>query len=319
MVCSRCGSPIAPGARWCGKCGQTVGGSALTAPKSLERPGVITLLAILHFCSALLFIPSGLCVMLSPPSAMKASIIPLGFIGLITLVLGLAHAAAGWGLWRLLPWGRTVALVLAGLSLFAIPVGTIIGSLLLYYFTRPGIAALFSGRSPSQFTQQELASIKGLTGVGTVVAVVVGILALVAVAGIVAAIAVPNLLTASERARQHRTMDDMRTINVALDKYYDDKHGYPMVANIDALAGQLEPKYMEKVPRLDGWSHDFRYYGSTCGGNTCGNFVLASGGKDGVFEVETLPEYTKKPPSTKFDADIVLANGEWLRAPELSK
>jgi type II secretory pathway pseudopilin PulG len=319
MGCSRCGNPLPPGARWCVKCGQTVGGSALAAPKALERPGVITLLAILHFCGALLFIPSGLCVMLSPPSSMQGSVIPLGFLGLITLLLGIGHASAGYGLWKLLPWGRTVALVLAGLSLFAFPVGTIIGGLLIFYFTRPGIGALFSGRSPAQFTQQELASIKGLTGVGTVVAVVVGLIVLVAVAGILAAIAVPNLLTANERARQHRTMDDMRAINAALDKYYDDKRGYPMVSNIDALAGQLEPKYMEKVPRLDGWSHDFRYAGSTCGGNTCGNFALASAGKDGVFELESPLEYRKEPPSTKFDADIVLANGEWLRAPELSK
>jgi ABC-type glycerol-3-phosphate transport system permease component len=60
--------------------------------------------------------------------------VPLGFLSSLLATLGilvLAKAAcgfiAGWGLLRRESWARTVALVLAFISLFSVPFGTAIG------------------------------------------------------------------------------------------------------------------------------------------------------------------------------------------------
>jgi general secretion pathway protein G len=75
--------------------------------------------------------------------------------------------------------------------------------------------------------------------------------------GACAAVAVPNLLTAMDRSAQKRTMADMRTIATAIEAYNIDhpdwkpqRRGY--VAG--QLAPLLEPGYVKKMPRLDGWN-----------------------------------------------------------------
>ncbi len=50
----------------------------------------------------------------------------------------------------------------------------------------------------------------------------------VATAGIVSAIAIPNMLNAIDRARQKRTMADLRTVGIALEAYGIDNNHYPV-------------------------------------------------------------------------------------------
>src|SRR5438094_309697 len=60
-----------------------------------------------------------------------------------------------------------------------------------------------------------------------VIVVVVG-LVVVAIIGILAAIAIPNLLTAKQRASQKRTMADIRSLGAALEAYASDNNeAYP--------------------------------------------------------------------------------------------
>ncbi len=53
------------------------------------------------------------------------------------------HAAVGWGIWTLRPWGRWGAIVLAVLDLWNVPIGTVIGTLILWYLFGPEGRAVF--------------------------------------------------------------------------------------------------------------------------------------------------------------------------------
>lgn len=53
-------------------------------------------------------------------------------IGAITLVLGVAMAAVGYGLRTLKPWVRVPAILLATLGLLGFPIGTLINAYVLY-------------------------------------------------------------------------------------------------------------------------------------------------------------------------------------------
>jgi len=65
--------------------------------------------------------------------------------------------------------------------------------------------------------------VKSSTGPGVVIIIVLVVLGAVAILGILAAIAIPNLLTAMQRAKQKRTMADIRSIATAVDSYASDE------------------------------------------------------------------------------------------------
>lgn len=147
----------------------------------------------------------------------------------------------------------------------------------------------------------------------------VGIMTLVMmvvyVPGVLAAIAIPNLLTAMQRSKQKRSMADMRTIATAVELYATDHDAYPRADNIIRLAPLLEPKYVERMPRVDGWGNPFLYEPARCDAGTCTGFYLASGGKNGALE-QPLAQYGEKiEGTTTAGDDIVFANGEFVRAP----
>ncbi|HEX8169215.1 MAG TPA: type II secretion system protein GspG [Thermoanaerobaculia bacterium] len=146
------------------------------------------------------------------------------------------------------------------------------------------------------------------------IALGVGCLVLIVIGGILAAIAIPNFLTAMQRSRQKRTMADMRSIATATEAYATDKNEYPHASSLDELASALTPTYMREVPRLDGWSHLYRYDCWPRDGR-CQSYAIASGGKDGAFEHESLQEYTSGTATEKFDCDIVFSNGSFVQYP----
>ncbi len=87
------------------------------------------------------------------------------------------------------------------------------------------------------------------------------LLIVVAIIGIIAAIAIPNLLNAINRGRQKRTMADIRTIGTAIEAYAVDHASYPSVTVgvLEAgLATLIEPTYVKRAPRNDGWNEGLR-------------------------------------------------------------
>ena len=87
--------------------------------------------------------------------------------------------------------------------------------------------------NPSNGAQRPAgASGRGANKAGLVIGLLAGGLVLVAIIGILAAIAIPNLLTAMQRAKQKRTVADLRTVAEALEAYASDRNEYPRAASM---------------------------------------------------------------------------------------
>jgi len=141
------------------------------------------------------------------------------------------------------------------------------------------------------------------------------LLIVVAIIAIIAALAAVNYIRAIDRARQKRTMNDMRSIAAAWEARAGDTHSYiaagfafpstPMT--YDDLEHALTPTYTRAIPRTDGWSRDYEF-GVT--GET--NYALRSAGKDGVFETGPYVEGG----TSNVDCDIIYSNGAFITYPE---
>ena len=148
--------------------------------------------------------------------------------------------------------------------------------------------------------------------VAIVVGVAVGGLALIAFLGIAAAIAIPNFLTAKQRAIQHRTIADIRSIAVAVETYAVDNNEYPRSLEV------LAPKYLKTVPAADGWGGPFEYQCLMDDQGKCSGYVLGSGAKDGRYERGGLFATASQPrgATTNFDCDILFSNGDFVEYPQ---
>ena len=214
MYCTRCGAELGANSAFCNGCGVPTG-VGLDPAAVVKRPALITLLAVLQFVAAVIFIPLGLLAALTDSNSPDT---PAGlgvFIGGIWLVLGIVSLACGVGLWKLRPYGRVLQLGLAAIGLLAIPIGTVISGLIIYYLIQPGIRALFSGKPASELSPAELAEIATVTRSSSAVTIVVVLLVLIGgvmVVGIIAAIAVPGLLRARMAGNEASAIGSMRTI-----------------------------------------------------------------------------------------------------------
>jgi len=128
-----------------------------------------------------------------------------------------------------------------------------------------------------------------------------------------ASVAVPNLLNATNRGRQMRTMADMRTVATAMEEYDVDYARYPSTGNrwVQAadLAPKLSPVYIKHLPETDGWGHPFRCWSDGR------SYVIVSPGEDGVLDRDWLKETTRRK-TINFDDDIVFKDGSFLQWPE---
>ncbi|MHB8798775.1 MAG: type IV pilin protein [Thermoanaerobaculia bacterium] len=146
------------------------------------------------------------------------------------------------------------------------------------------------------------------------------VLVVVAILGIVIAIAVVNYLNAIERARQRRSMADMRGISTAIETYAADLDRYPPASafvlptgltlptgNLQITQNYLQPTYIRTMPLVDGWNSWFTY-----GSNASrADYVLRSSGREGV--PQTAPLYE---PTTDFRDDIIMVNGRFVQWPD---
>jgi hypothetical protein len=193
----------------------------MTTPRAdlIRRPGIVTLLAVLHFIAAALALAGGLGLIGASLAAVEEenTLLVIG-IGALIAGVGLLQLVTGVGLWLLKPYGRTLQLILAAVGLLAIPIGTIICACILIYMCKPGIKALFSGKRPAELTPVELAEIARVTtGSHRATVLIVVLLALGSIIGvwILAAIEIPGLLrtrtagneVSADRARLVRALD----------------------------------------------------------------------------------------------------------------
>jgi type II secretion system protein G len=145
------------------------------------------------------------------------------------------------------------------------------------------------------------------------------LLIVVAIIGILAAIAVPNLLNALNRARQKRTMGDMRTIATAWEARATDLSRYsaagasiswPAIdSDVSDVVSMLTPTYVRKIPLYDGWATMFRVgYADT-------NYAVSSYGADKVVSFSST-SVAQVVTTNNFDCDIIISEGNFVVYPE---
>jgi hypothetical protein len=123
----------------------------------MKRPEMVSLTAIYHFAMGALFFIGVLALLI----AMLPIVInveapdvfwPLFGIGIglfFCLLFALAFLLVGIGLWRLWPWARWGAIVLAVLLLPAFPIWTGIGALIVWYLLQNEAKQAFGSDRPT--------------------------------------------------------------------------------------------------------------------------------------------------------------------------
>jgi len=159
------------------------------------------------------------------------------------------------------------------------------------------------------------------------------LLIVVAIIGIIAAILIPNLIDALQKAKQKRTMADMRNTGTAWMSWVTDqvsaaaagagntwdstKYGTDLTR--DQLFSTLHPSstffYMNEVPEVDGWKHLYwyGYNGNPLASNIIG---IASIGRQGGTAGDNPGNQLIGPfTPTNYDQDIIWADGFFVRWP----
>jgi prepilin-type N-terminal cleavage/methylation domain-containing protein len=155
------------------------------------------------------------------------------------------------------------------------------------------------------------------------------LLIVVAIIGIIAALLIPNFLDALQKAKQKRTVADMRNTGTAMFSWLTDQVGAASagaagtvdmtkykVITLDYLNSTdgLVPQYMQDVPALDGWKNDFVYYLNTLDPLAPQVMAIYSGGRDGSTPGGNYTVTSFEP--TDYDEDIVWADGFFVRWPQ---
>jgi type II secretory pathway pseudopilin PulG len=125
-----------------------------------------------------------------------------------------------------------------------------------------------------------------------------------------------------QRAKQKRTMADMRSIATAWEARATDYNKYNAAAagitgvTLDvaqtSLDAYLSPTYIRVLPAKDGWGNAYFYTADKTFGDTVAAqaYCITSGGRNGATEAATGG------PTTAFDCDIIYSNGSFVQYPE---
>jgi general secretion pathway protein G len=144
------------------------------------------------------------------------------------------------------------------------------------------------------------------------------LLVVVAIIGVLAAIAIPNLITAMERARQKRTMATIRTIGVAFEARAVDTGTFTAagaglslcctvpVSSEEAQA-TLSPTYIKLFPTTDGWGRNIAMHVN----DDSTTYLVTSFGRDGLRETSPVGGGTQD-----LDCDILYSSGAFIQYPE---
>ncbi|HVS14660.1 MAG TPA: prepilin-type N-terminal cleavage/methylation domain-containing protein [Thermoanaerobaculia bacterium] len=152
------------------------------------------------------------------------------------------------------------------------------------------------------------------------------LIVVVAIIGIIAAILVPALLDAIQRAKQKRTVADVRSIGLAWFSWVTDNAGAPAPGRAAStfdfgqytsisypeLVDLLTPIYLTELPSQDGWGHalDFARADSL---DVLLPIGIRSPGRDGSFDGDVYSSGAFL--GTDYDKDIVWLGGFFFQYP----
>ena len=151
---------------------------------------------------------------------------------------------------------------------------------------------------------------------------IIELLIAVLIIGIIAAIAMGNYFNAVHRAKQKRTMADIRSIAVAWEARAVDVRQYnaagvamppELIASTD-LRQMLTPTYVRDFPASDGWGFplEFRADAAVGSTNAAAGYSIRSPGRDGKYEGTNYAGNA----TTSYDCDIVYMSGQFVAWPE---
>jgi type II secretion system protein G len=154
------------------------------------------------------------------------------------------------------------------------------------------------------------------------------LLIVVAVIGIIAAMLIPNFLDAMQKTKQKRTMGEIHIVGTALMSWLTDQSGAAAagatnvvsISNYSAVSitqmeNVLKPKYIQDVPRLDGWKNTFDYRVNIVDAVSATHVMaVRSGGRDGQYAGNDYTPGSFDP--TDYDQDIVWTDGFFIRWPQ---
>lgn len=91
---------------------------------------------------------------------------------------------------------------------------------------------------------------------------------------------------------------------------------YVRISSAD-LEKALVPRYMQEVPKNDGWGHPYEFYLNTANPLATQAMAIRSPGRDGKFDG---PDYTVESFSPgQYDEDLVWADGFFVRWPQVQR
>jgi type II secretion system protein G len=142
------------------------------------------------------------------------------------------------------------------------------------------------------------------------------LLVVVAIIAILAAISIMAYLNSVDRARQRRTVADIRTIAVAWESRASEMQSYGIAGYefpgtpvpYERLHTALSPTYSRILPQVDGWGRPFEF----AVGNGPKEYAIRSAGRDGIMDATTeiVAGEVDNP-----DCDIIYGNGSFITYP----
>src|SRR5512146_1697938 len=164
MFCDACGAPIQAGQKFCTRCGKEIIGPVPVSEMSRVARHAHPLGILWMAYSAVILIGGGVLFTIAstlfghfrglgpygPGADLPRNFPPflqpmLSFIGLALVIKAAAGIAAGIGIIQRADWARTLAIVVACVSLLSMPFGTAIGVYTLWVMFSPNAEAEFRG------------------------------------------------------------------------------------------------------------------------------------------------------------------------------
>ena len=158
------------------------------------------------------------------------------------------------------------------------------------------------------------------------------VLIVVAIIGVVVSILIPNLMDALQKAKQRRTVNDVRAVGSAWFSWVTDQlsasaagsssQTFDMsllpetISSTDLfeLLRREDMNYIATVPAKDGWGGDYEYVWAGNASLTP-TFGLRSFGRDRAEGPTPNPYPLGAFPTTSYDEDIVWVDGNFIRFP----
>lgn len=153
------------------------------------------------------------------------------------------------------------------------------------------------------------------------------LLIVVAIIGLLAAMLIPNLIDAMQKAKQKRTMADQRLIGTGMMSWLTDQATAAAAGassgildlskyspiGYSALEAELVPQYLQALPQRDGWKRDFDFYFDAASPESA-VMAIRSAGQDLVPATDAYTPGAFDP--TDYAQDIVWADGFFVRWPQ---